>query len=97
MVISLQAYSCRNDVRRDPDLPVDPGLPSAPAPTQGQSRFDLASRGGYLIDAQSQSGKVSGPTTGLRDVAETHRLKEKLGSGGPAIDRDTRSSRIEIN
>ena len=42
-------------------------------------KVDLASRGGYLIDAQSQSGKVSGPTTGLRDVAETQRLKEKLG------------------
>jgi DUF4097 and DUF4098 domain-containing protein YvlB len=64
----------------------------------GSIKVDLADKGGYQIDAQSHSGKVSGPAaTGLRHIADNHRLKEQIGAGGPLVDVDTHSSKIEIN
>lgn len=75
----------------------------SPAPIRaragsGAIKVELASRGGYIIDAQSDSGRVSGPVTNdLKHSAESHRLKQQIGAGGPLVDLDTHSSRIEIN
>jgi hypothetical protein len=59
---------------------------------------NLANGRGYEIDAQSKSGKVSGPITqGAERIAKLHYLKGRIGEGGPLVDLDTRSSKIEIN
>lgn len=64
----------------------------------GAIKVELADRGGYLIDAQSHSGRVSGPAgSGLAHTADNHHLKEQIGAGGPLVDLDTHSSKIEIN
>lgn len=64
----------------------------------GSIKVELADRGGYLIDAQSHSGRVSGPVgNGPEQVANNHRLKEQIGAGGPLVDLDTHSSKIDIN
>jgi hypothetical protein len=64
----------------------------------GAIRVDLAPQGGYDLDAQSDSGKVSGPaTTGAERIAEARRLKGQVRGGGPLVDLDTRSSRIVVN
>jgi hypothetical protein len=64
----------------------------------GAIKVDLASGRGYLIDAESNSGKVSGPNaSGLPGLADAHHLKKQIGDGGPLIDLDSHSSRIEIN
>ncbi|MCU1294767.1 MAG: hypothetical protein JWP08_3617 [Bryobacterales bacterium] len=64
----------------------------------GSIQVELASHGGYSIDAQSDSGKVSGPVSdGFNRIAENHRLKEQIGGGGPLVDLDTHSSKININ
>ncbi|HEX4769709.1 MAG TPA: DUF4097 family beta strand repeat-containing protein [Bryobacteraceae bacterium] len=63
----------------------------------GSIRVELASRGGYSIDAQSVSGRVSGPVSaGVPQIAENHHLKEQLDGGGALVDLDTHSSRINI-
>ncbi|MEO8049034.1 MAG: DUF4097 family beta strand repeat-containing protein [Acidobacteriota bacterium] len=75
----------------------------SPAPIRavarsGAIKVDLASGGGYLLDAQSNSGKVSGPSANMFDrTADAHSLKAQIGSGGPLVDLDTHSSRIEID
>jgi hypothetical protein len=63
----------------------------------GSIEVELASRGGYFLDAQSNSGRVSGPRTdtGVR-LADEHNLKAQIGAGGPLVDLDTHSSKIEI-
>ncbi len=64
----------------------------------GSIKVDLADGRGYKIDAQSESGKVSGPITrGAERIAEVHRLKGQIGDGGPLVDLDTRSSKINVN
>jgi hypothetical protein len=74
-----------------------------PAPIRARShsgsiKVELADRAGYRLDAQSDSGRVSGPVIqGLEQITSKHRLKGQIGAGGPLIDLDTRSSRLEIN
>ena len=74
----------------------------SPAPIRaltrsGAIKVELASGGGYLLDAQSNSGKVSGPSTStLARTKDAHSLKGQIGSGGPLVDLDTHSSKIEI-
>jgi hypothetical protein len=74
-----------------------------PAPIRASShsgsiKIELADRAGYRLDAQSDSGRVSGPVIqGREQVTSKHRLKGQIGAGGPLIDLDTDSSRIEIN
>jgi hypothetical protein len=64
----------------------------------GAIKVDLADGGAYRIDAQSHSGRVSGPAgNGPEYLANDHRLKEQIGLGGPLVDLDTHSSKIEIN
>jgi hypothetical protein len=75
---------------------------TSPAPIRaradsGAIKVELSSRGGYTIDAQSDSGRVSGPVTDKLDHGtERHRLQVQVGGGGPLVDLDTHSSRIEI-
>jgi len=74
----------------------------SPAPIRaltrsGAIKVELASGGGYVLDAQSNSGKVSGPSTSaLARTKDAHSLKGQIGSGGPLVDLDTHSSKIEI-
>ena len=64
----------------------------------GAITVELAGKGGYRIDAQSDSGKISGPTMkGPEQIAEDHRLRGQIGVGGPLVDLDTQSSKIEVN
>jgi hypothetical protein len=54
--------------------------------------------GGYLIDARSHSGKISGSVvTASQHKAGPHSFKTQIGSGGPLVDLDTRSSQINID
>lgn len=63
----------------------------------GAITVELASRGGYTIDAQSDSGRVSGPVGGNpAGGPERHRLQALVGAGGPLVDLDTHSSRIDV-
>ena len=64
----------------------------------GAIKVNLAARRGYTLDAQSDSGKVTGPmTNGAGRIADAHRLKGLVGDGGPLVDLDTRSSKITVN
>lgn len=64
----------------------------------GLIKVDLAGGRGYTIDAQSRSGKVSGPkTTGADRIVTLHRLKGQVGEGGPLVDLKARSSKIEVD
>jgi hypothetical protein len=64
----------------------------------GVIKVELASGGGYLLDAQSHSGKISGSSTRtLGPTKDTHVLKGQIGSGGPLVDLDTHSSQIVID
>jgi hypothetical protein len=75
----------------------------SPAPIRalaesGAIKLTLASRGGYMLDAQSSSGKVFGPSVNTSGrTADAHSLRAQFGPGGPLVDLDTHSSRIEIN
>lgn len=75
----------------------------SPASIRAQSHsgaitVDLAGEQGYSIDAQSHSGKVVGPRKAeLRRSANLHQLRQEIGGGGPLVDLDTHSSKIEIN
>ena len=63
----------------------------------GAITVELASRGGYTIDAQSDSGRVSGPVRGNPAAGpERHRLQAQVGAGGPLVDLDTHSSKIDV-
>ena len=63
----------------------------------GAIKVELASGGGYLIDAQSNSGKVSDRNaSALVSTRDAHSLKGQIGTGGPLVDLDTHSSKIEI-
>lgn len=63
----------------------------------GAITVELANQGGYTIDAQSASGRVSGPVQGnSAGGAKRHRLQVQVGAGGPLVDLDTHSSRIDI-
>jgi hypothetical protein len=66
----------------------------------GAIKINLAARSGYTIDAQSHSGKVSGLVTkNALDVNNnnSHRLQQQFAGGGPLVDLDTHSSKIEID
>ena len=64
----------------------------------GAIRVELASGGGYLLDALSNSGKVSGKALdAFPRTKDQHSLKGQIGTGGPLVDLDTRSSKIEID
>ena len=64
----------------------------------GAIKVDLASQHGYTIDAQSRSGKVLGSLIkSAGRPADVHQFKHVLAGGGPLVDLDTRSSKIEIN
>jgi hypothetical protein len=72
----------------------------SPAPIRaltrsGEIRVELAGGDGYELDAQSHTGKVSGPSTLLR-AKDGHSLKGQIGSGGPLVDLDTHSSKIIV-
>ena len=75
----------------------------SPAPIRaltgsGAIRVQLASGGGYQLDALSNSGKVSGQATNMfPKTKDAHSLKGQIGSGGPLVDLDTHSSKIEID
>ena len=75
----------------------------SPAPIRAQTHsgainVELARGRGYRIDAQSDSGRISVPRYGSFDaVANIHRFQRQLGTGGPLVDLDTHSSKIEIN
>jgi hypothetical protein len=75
----------------------------SPAPIRALSRsgalkVELASGGGYLLDAQSDSGKVSGrATNAFARPKDSHSMKMQVGLGGPLVDLDTHSSKIEID
>jgi DUF4097 and DUF4098 domain-containing protein YvlB len=63
----------------------------------GAIKVELAKTGSYALDAQSNSGKVAGPVTNtLNRIAEAHSLKAQIGLGGPLVDLDTDSSKIEV-
>jgi DUF4097 and DUF4098 domain-containing protein YvlB len=74
----------------------------SPAPIRAQTHsgainVDLARGRGYLIDAQSDSGKVYASQYGSFDTATNiHRFQQQIGTGGPLVDLDTHSSKIEI-
>jgi len=65
----------------------------------GAIRVELARGGGYTLDARSEKGKISGKATEgfSRTKEHEHILKGQIGSGGPLVDLDTRSSKIEID
>lgn len=76
---------------------VDPA-PIRALTKSGAIKVELASGGGYLVDAQSNSGKVSARSmTALARSKDGHSLKGQVGTGGPLVDLDTHSSKIEIN
>jgi hypothetical protein len=66
--------------------------------SSGAIHIELASGGGYTLDAQSPKGKISGKATeGFPQTKEhEHSLKGQIGSGGPLVDLDTHSAKIEI-
>lgn len=77
---------------------------SNPAPIRaltrsGAIRVELATGGGYNLSAQSEKGKISGKLTGAfsRTKNQQNSLKGQIGSGGPLVDLDTKSSKIEID
>lgn len=64
----------------------------------GAIRVELVAGAGYDLDALSKSGKVSGRATETAvKTRDAHSLKVQLGAGGPLVDLDTRSSKIEID
>ncbi len=75
----------------------------SPAPIRAVTRsgvikVELATGGGYLLDAHSDSGRISGTnTTMLNPAKNTHNVNGQIGSGGPLVDLDSHSSKIVIN
>ncbi len=75
----------------------------SPAPIRalsgsGAIKVELASGAGYRLDAQAGSAKVSGRATStFPTVRNAHSLQGQVGSGGPLVDLDTRSSNIQID
>ncbi len=64
----------------------------------GAIKVQLASGGGYQVDAMSDSGKISGTaTTMFQNTKGAHSLKVQIGAGGPLVDLDSHSSKIEID
>jgi hypothetical protein len=64
----------------------------------GAIMVDLPSQYGYTIDAQSHSGQVSSSlTTQSSQLADVHQFRGVVAGGGPLVDLDTQSSKIEIN
>jgi DUF4097 and DUF4098 domain-containing protein YvlB len=72
---------------------------STPAPIRavsgsGAVRVELAAGKGYNLTLHSEKGKISG-----KDVPKTkdqHSLSTQVNGGGPVVDIETRSSKIEI-
>ncbi len=64
----------------------------------GAIKVVLASGAGYQLDAMSHSGKIAGTATSeFQTTKNAHSLKVQIGSGGPLVDLDTHSSKIEID
>ncbi|HEY6990922.1 MAG TPA: DUF4097 family beta strand repeat-containing protein [Bryobacteraceae bacterium] len=64
----------------------------------GAIKVDLASSGGYFVDARSHSGKIAGRAVdGPQYVATNHLYKARVGEGGPVVDLDTDSSKINVD
>jgi DUF4097 and DUF4098 domain-containing protein YvlB len=64
----------------------------------GAIHVELANGAGYMLDAQSVKGKISGRATeSFPKVKDQRTLKGQIGLGGPLVDLDTRSSKIEID
>src|SRR4051794_4039223 len=64
----------------------------------GAINVALAPRGGCDLDAQSESGKVSGIVPDSRDrLVEARRARRQVRGGGPRVDLDSRSSKITVN
>jgi hypothetical protein len=61
----------------------------------GEIKVELASGRGYMLDARSDSGKISGPN-GSQASHHARSVKEQIGAGGPLVDLDTHSSKIEV-
>jgi hypothetical protein len=100
---SIQAFQLGGSVRAETKSGAIRISQVSPAPIRalaesGAIQVTLASGGGYLIDAQSVSGKVSGPLANMSGrTIGPHSLKAQIGSGGPLVDLDTHSSKIDIN
>lgn len=75
----------------------------SPAPIRalaesGTIKVTLARGDGYIVDAQSHSGRISASVDhASRRPADAHSFKAQVGSGGPLVDLDTHSSKIDIN
>jgi hypothetical protein len=75
----------------------------SPAPMRALTRsgalnVELASGGGYMLDARSHSGKVFGPpASSLAGTKDGHSLQGQINSGGPLVDLDTHSSKIRVD
>ena len=64
----------------------------------GAIRVELASGNGYNLDAQSTKGKISGKVAEpFLQSKDQHGVKGVVGAGGPLVDLDSRSSKIEVN
>lgn len=101
---SIEAFQLAGSVRAETSSGSIRISQVSPAPIRaltgsGAIRVELASGGGYTLDAQSEKGKISGKATdGFAKTKEhEHLLKGEISSGGPLVDLDTRSSKIEIN
>ncbi len=72
---------------------------SNPAPihavsVSGAVRVELASGKGYNLSLRSEKGKISGHS--LAKAKDQHSLSTQISGGGPMVDVETRSSKIEI-
>ena len=76
---------------------------TTPAPIRaltqsGAIQVTLAGGAGYNVDAQSNSGKVSASLgQASRRPSNAHSFKAQVGPGGPLVDLDTHSSKIDID
>lgn len=63
----------------------------------GAIRVELAQGGGYNLNARSEKGKISGSALEASPrTKDQHNFREHIGIGGPLVDLETHSSKIEI-
>jgi hypothetical protein len=101
---SIEAFQLTGSVRAETESGSIRISQASPAPIRaltgsGAIHVELASGGGYNLDAQTEKGKISGSALGGFAKTKEHEriLKGQIGAGGPLVDLDTRSSKIEIN
>lgn len=64
----------------------------------GSINVELVKGAGYRLDAASKSGKIAGKAANkLLRTRGAHVLRGQIGTGGPLVDLDTRSSKIEVD